>query len=115
VQNSFLIRLRQAARSLGRRGLLLQYVAAALGLSLSLIPAYLIRNISQASWKLNLWEVCWNHPGIIFSLATFLLGTLAFWYKKKQLLYYGLTEIAFGVSSGFQIAHGFRLTEVMLV
>lgn len=45
---------------------------------------------------------------------TLALGTLAFWFKRKNQVNYGLFEIVFGVASAFRLARGLLVQEAML-
>jgi uncharacterized membrane protein YbjE (DUF340 family) len=42
------------------------------------------------------------------------LGALAFWFKKKSQVNYGLFEVLFGVASAFRLARGLLVQDAML-
>lgn len=46
---------------------------------------------------------------------TLALGILAFWFKRKNQVNYGLFEIVFAIASAFRLARGLLVQEAMLV
>jgi hypothetical protein len=58
------------------------------------VPGYLLILFARASW---------NNPPPAVAFATLVVGSMAYWYKRKVLLLYGITEIGFGILSAYQV------------
>ncbi|WP_263385536.1 hypothetical protein [Granulicella arctica] len=55
-----------------------------------------------------------RHSQFFVAGITLTLGMLAFWFKKKSQINYGLFEIIFGVASAFRLSRGLLVQEAML-
>ena len=104
AQNSLSIRLRNTTRKFRWKWLPHQAFRILLFSGAAFLPGYLLSKLGSLSP---------NRPPIAIALTIFIVGTIAFWYKKKWLFAYGITEIGFGVISSYQVANGSKFAGVI--